>query len=448
MHYIVRRGWSWPRGAIASGLISVLVASPVAAQGTAAQIDRAPAPVPASAPETEAEPVTETESVAAPETVTVTGTASEPASASAPEAESELEPPSASKSDPASASASASVAEPVAGTQRLVGSDLDADGGDGEDSRLWPTLAAAGPGLVVHGTGHLVAGETRTGLRLLWLQGIGAAAAVTGLAGLAITGTSPKFVLPFIGIGTAGGALFIASALADIYGVAAPAGGLGTPVSQPALVIEAGPRLVDDPIFEYDHFAYASVSAWVARVRIEGSGWVGVDHDNLRLRLLGAYRLVRFDEGTYIDLELAAMHHRFAPELFSMTFFELALSGRLGLEVIGDTLEGSFFDYALGYALGSNRQFGIATESDEMTLARFGYGFYMGTGGELSVYYDHRHDDFAAGLKMPGLGSGPLGHVGLEGSYYFADAWGASAFAETGSAHVLGLSLLHRRRSW
>ena len=58
-----------------------------------------------------------------------------------------------------------------------------------------------------------------------------------------------------------------------------------------------------------------------------------------------------------------------------------------------------------------------------MLLARFGFGMYLGDpaerGGEVVVYYDHRHDDFAAGLKLTGLGSGIPGHFGAEARYYF-----------------------------
>ncbi|HEX6245763.1 MAG TPA: hypothetical protein VFZ61_32790, partial [Polyangiales bacterium] len=85
-----------------------------------------------------------------------------------------------------------------------------------------------------------------------------------------------------------------------------------------------------------------------------------------------------------------------------------------------------------------------------MLLARFGFGVYVGSGprsGEAQLYYDHRHDDFAAGLGVKGIASGPLGHFGLSGRYYVTQAWGASALIELGSAVVAGLNLCYRHAS-
>jgi hypothetical protein len=60
------------------------------------------------------------------------------------------------------------------------------------------------------------------------------------------------------------------------------------------------------------------------------------------------------------------------------------------------------------------------------------------------LYYDHRHDGFAAGLKLGGLASGIAGHFGVEGRAYLTDRWGIAAEAAAGSAYVTGFSLLFR----
>jgi hypothetical protein len=64
------------------------------------------------------------------------------------------------------------------------------------------------------------------------------------------------------------------------------------------------------------------------------------------------------------------------------------------------------------------------------------------------IYYDHRHDGYAAGLKIPGIASGVLGHVGTLLQCYASAQWGFAVRAETGSAHVIGASLLFRRKRW
>jgi hypothetical protein len=83
-----------------------------------------------------------------------------------------------------------------------------------------------------------------------------------------------------------------------------------------------------------------------------------------------------------------------------------------------------------------------------LLLTRFGFGALLrgaaGPGSEVSVYYDHRHDGYAAGLLMAGLGSGVAGHFGLAGRWYFGRALGVLVDAQAGAALLAGLSLLVR----
>lgn len=326
--------------------------------------------------------------------------------------------------------------------------------------RLWPILAASGPGIFVHGAGHFVAGESRTAWRLLAMQWIGLGTAVGGLAGLGLTGASPKTTRPFIDMVALGAGLLGASWLADIYGVSVPEGGSGSPTIRPRVEVEVGGRYVIDPVFAYDAFAYQAVAGRWRRTTLLGEAFIGLDHDNQRLRLLGAYMLWREvverdpdglatrNPASALWLELGGVHHRFGSEGFSTSFGEIALAGRYDLGRLGRTLRGSFLDGAVGFALGANRYFDNATEVDELTLARAGFGFYLGhradRGGEAQVYYDHRHDGFAAGLKIRGVGSGPGGHFGLRVRYYLSRRWGFAFEGEGGSAYVAGLSLLAR----
>ena len=90
----------------------------------------------------------------------------------------------------------------------------------------------------------------------------------------------------------------------------------------------------------------------------------------------------------------------------------------------------------------------MPADADDMLLARFGFGaVFRGNtypGSQALLYYDHRHDDFAAGLIISGLGSGVIGHFGTELRWFFTPSFGVLAQVEVGSALVSGLSVLYR----
>jgi hypothetical protein len=85
---------------------------------------------------------------------------------------------------------------------------------------------------------------------------------------------------------------------------------------------------------------------------------------------------------------------------------------------------------------------------DALLLTTFGFGVILrgkaAPGSIARLYYDHRHDDFAAGWLMPGLGSGAPGHFGGELRWYFGKRVGISGEAQVGSAVLGGVSLLLR----
>jgi hypothetical protein len=111
-------------------------------------------------------------------------------------------------------------------------------------------------------------------------------------------------------------------------------------------------------------------------------------------------------------------------------------------------LDGSFVELGLGWALQSI-DYGSARDTQPVMLGRFSFGAYIGnplaSGGEVRAYYDHRHDDFAAGLKVPGLGSGALGHFGLDARWFMDERWGVLLEAQAGSALLVGASLVMRQ---
>jgi hypothetical protein len=312
------------------------------------------------------------------------------------------------------------------------------------------------PGLVVHGAGHFVRGEADTGWRLLTAQGVGMAAAVGGTAGLAVTGASPKTAVPFIWMMIQGVGLFGVSWVADVYGSVNGPEGSGAPERRaPWLQLELGHRVIHDLIFDYGHLAVVGAEGRWRQLSLEGRGWFAADDDNQRARLRPAWRLwgPRPDrpaaDGSFLDARAGVVWHRYGTERFTMTTGELALRGRLGGPRVGPTLRGLFFEAELGLAAGATKHEGLDAEPDSLLLGGFGVGWYLGHArdgwGELALTYDHRHDGYLAGAKLPGLGSGTAGHAELSATLGLFGPWGLKVAGGAGSAWMGGLSLLHRQ---
>jgi hypothetical protein len=75
-----------------------------------------------------------------------------------------------------------------------------------------------------------------------------------------------------------------------------------------------------------------------------------------------------------------------------------------------------------------------------------GWGFYLGGPdtpvGEVSSYYDHRHDDFVGGFTETSIGV--PGHIGFAGRAWLSDNFGFNAVFEAGAAIMAGGSLMFR----
>jgi hypothetical protein len=317
--------------------------------------------------------------------------------------------------------------------------------------------AAAVPGVVVHGAGHVAAGDTRTGLRLLAIGGGGAGLAASSVAGLAITGASRHFAIPLV-LGTVTGAgFFLLTALADLYGVIMPEGAAGCPARiLPSLEVQIGLRYVHDPTFSYRAFLTQGFDLRLRSVRLGASGAFALDDVNARVRGIFGYRLfgprpsgdAEAPDGSFLDLEAAVTRHRYPGFGFAITTGEISLGSRFDLARLSRSLQGSFVEMAWGMALEAHSYDGQEFDASELLLGRFGFGIYLGREGyprgEATVYYDHRHDDYAGGLKMQGLGSGAAGHFGTQGKLYFSPRWGLAADAQVGSALLAGVSLLFK----
>lgn len=318
------------------------------------------------------------------------------------------------------------------------------------------------PGVLVHGSGHYVLGQPQAARRLVLWEAAGLGGILAGGLPLYFSGASRYVVGPAALLAGAGFGLFALTFLTDVYGSAVPASARGAALRQlPLIETELGYRYVYDPQFRYRHFAVQGLDLRYDRLRLAPSAWLALDDGNLRARLLGAYRFygpgarpaAAARDGTALDVQVAVTHHRFDSDGFSSLTAETALHGRLDFARLDPAFAGSFGEFGAGIALQALDYeapgLGFAEDIETLLLMRFAFGVYLGQeparrGGEWLVYYDHRHDGYAAGLKLTGLGSGVLGHFGTSLRYFVTESWGFSAEAEAGSAYVVGVSGLYR----
>lgn len=307
-----------------------------------------------------------------------------------------------------------------------------------------PTLAAAGPGFIVHGLGHMVAGDTDTGLELLIAEGAGLGLIVGGTAVLAVTGASRRIAGPNVIVIGAGFGLFTSSWLGDIVGANGSFAG-NTQQVVPPLALHGGYRYIYDPQWEYSHFTVVGLDSQIGRWGVNADAWLAVDDDNWRVR--NAFRWRWFGDpkgGTHLDLLQRTGWHHHGTEGFAFLTFDGEIGGRWNLGDQFSTLSGSFFEGGVGWSLEMWNYDVPGTDFPEdifdQLLYRFGYGVYFG-GGELALLYDHRRDSFAQGLGLDGIGVGAIGSIGLRGRWMVNDTWGFDADYAVGSAHVLGVSL-------
>ena len=326
---------------------------------------------------------------------------------------------------------------------------------------LLPVAAAIVPGLIVHGSGHFVAGDGQGARRLLATQSVGLAAFAAGVAGLSFTGASRRMVVPFEVLTIAGVGTMALTAMAGVYGVSAPHGGLGqaSPYT-PRLQGSLGSLYVRNPTAPYRWVSGGDLSAWVKRMRFGAQGWSSGDGRTVRAGLSGTYRwrgprphgAGDDPQRPTLELTTGTLHHRERRGAvpFDFTTVELTLGGRFGLGGYLGSLDGSFVEWAGGGSVAAYHYGGVAssTEYVDALLLRFGYGFHLGRTsaphGEVLLAYDHHHDDLAGGLKVPGLGSGPAGSIGVEAQAFFTRQLGVGVTARFGSAHLYGLSLRWR----
>jgi hypothetical protein len=316
-----------------------------------------------------------------------------------------------------------------------------------------PAAVSVVPGLLLHGMGPLVAGDTATAGRHFLLEGTGLGLLIAGGVPIALSGASRRVIAPLYAVTLAGVGLFSISTLANVYGALSPVFPPGEVARHlPPVELEVGYQHVVDPAFDYRHFVSVGALARLERVRLETGVKLSPDEGNLRVRVGGAYRLMGAPEGarggadgTALDVEAAALAHRYATESFTLAGGELFLRGRYDMARFSPRMAGSFAEMGVGFAMQGYIYAGPVDDIlFEQLLFTFGYGVYLGRGGpfrgEAMLYYDHRKDDFPGGIKA---GGGVPGYVGLRGRMLLAGPWGVAAELQAGSAVVGRVSLVY-----
>lgn len=304
--------------------------------------------------------------------------------------------------------------------------------------------AAVVPGVLVHGSGSFVLGKKKTAAKLAIAGGTGLALAVSGLTLAALTGASRRFVAPIAATAVTGAGLFAVSLASDLFSVLAPEGGLGEALPFASRTeTRSGVFAISDPVFGHHVLVDERVDARFGWLRVSGVGQFAPGSTGRRLRAEAAARLDG-TPATHVDLEIASTDHAYFHDGFGSLLVEASLRGRYDLARMDDGLRGSFAEGQLGGGVFRDRYATGASDVNDMLLARFAWGMYLGRGGEALLFYDHRRDGWAGGLKPNGIGAGYLGSVGASARLPIAGPWGIGADVQAGSALLAGVSLLFR----
>lgn len=300
-------------------------------------------------------------------------------------------------------------------------------------------VASVVPGVLLHGSGHWVAGDKKTAKRLLTWQGIGMGLAALGGITIGVTGGAEE-AMPGLVLLVPGGGLVVASWLADIYGAAVGSRIGGKAERDPPRVdVELGYAYAHDPQFAYSHLATMGATARLDRVRVGGTALYG--EGLWRARGEAAFRVI--DE---LGVMVAGSDQRYDDDRFASSTIEAALEGRYELARIAPSLDGSFVTGQVGFGAERIRYDvpGMPVDWTSLFLGRFSFGIHLGDGGarhaEVEAYYDHRRDQLTGGLLLPSGANGFVGHLGVIATGY-RGRWGLTGGVDVGSAWVARLGL-------
>lgn len=312
------------------------------------------------------------------------------------------------------------------------------------------------PGVLVPGGGHWMIGDRAGARKMLLLKGAGLALFAVGFAPILYTNAADQVMHAAYPVTVGGFGLFALSTLMDLTGAVFSGQPPGAPArGAPAFELASRWMHVSDPQFGYDHFWNPGVVARFHHLRATGDFFHAPADGNTRVRGALAWRFLgprpggpNAPDGSFLELSVAVSRHAFVPEGFTVLTPEVLVLGRLDLARIHPSLSGAFAELGVGWGVERTRFDGVDAKPDlaQNLLVELAYGLYLGRpaeeaagrGGEVKIYYNHRHDDWAGGLQ------GVLGFFGVGGRYFFSRNWGLEATAERGSATRVTLGAVFR----
>lgn len=305
--------------------------------------------------------------------------------------------------------------------------------------------AAFVPGILLHGAGHWVKGDRATAKKLLLMEGTGLGMSLFGLGGLAVTGASKYFVGPLTTVTGFGVGLMSVSFLADVYGTVAPPGGFGIASPLSDFQASVGVTGISSPLFDIGAVPFVSAEGRLGRWRGVGFFEMSPETKLRRERVGVSYRLWQpVPNENWLEFGGAFTHLEHRPGGFSAWTGEVELRGRHSLGNFAPSLAGSFVQGNAGLGIRDVRHLHGERSSAPLLLMGFGYGFYVGQWSEVELYYNHRRDQFAGGILLPGAPAGFAGHFGLRGHWGITKNWGITADGAWGSSYVGSLALTYR----
>ena len=315
------------------------------------------------------------------------------------------------------------------------------------------------PGILVHGLGHMVAGRWETGLGLFLTELYGVSLITMGAMGSATTGASRDLIWFFASSILVGLHLLASTYVADIYGLAVPLKHQRTGMAHtPRLQLEGGYGYIMDPSFSYRHLGLVKADWYWKGLRVSPNMMIALNDDNQRLELNVAWRFLgprphkqdSVKDSSMLEIEWISSFHRFGTEGFASIATGLALRSRLEMHHLDTALKGSFVYLRLGYAFQwSDLQLeNLDADLNSLLLVSFGFGFRIPglyPGSEFKFTYQHRNDDFTAGMKLESIVNGTaIGHPGIDALLFFQSSWGIRLTFQLASGYLARAYFVYR----